>query len=229
MPDKMLTRHLSAWFGKTRAVNDVNLNFADHQITAIIGPSGCGKSTLLRCLNRLHEEVPGARVEGEVVFDGADIYSADVSPVRLRRRIGMVFQKPTPFPTMSVEDNVAAGLTLAGISMTRSQRAEVVERCLQHAALWDEVKDKLGYSGLSLSVDSSSVFVSLEHSQSNPRCCCWTSRVRRSIRFPPRASKSCCSSSEPNLRSSSLLTHAAGGTCFGQDRLSPDRRPDRVW
>ncbi len=151
MADKLVTRRLSAWFGKTRALHDINIGIAPNQVTAIIGPSGCGKSTLVRCLNRMHEVVPGAVVEGEVLLDEENIYAPGTDPADVRRRIGMVFQKPTPFPTMSVEDNVAAGLTLNGVSLSRAERDHLVERSLQRAALWDEVKDRLHSPGISLS------------------------------------------------------------------------------
>jgi len=151
MADKLVTRHLSAYFGKVRAVHDVNLNFPANVVTAIIGPSGCGKSTLVRCLNRMHEVVPGARAEGEVLLDGENIYAPGVDPVQVRRRTGMVFQKPTPFPTMSIEDNVAAGLKLNGVGLKASERDEIVERSLKQAALWEEVKDRLRRPGASLS------------------------------------------------------------------------------
>ena len=149
--EKMTVRHLSAWFGKLRALNDVNLGVAECKVTAIIGPSGCGKSTLVRCFNRMHEVQSGARVEGEVLLDGEDIYGPGVDPVSIRRRVGMVFQKPTPFPTMSIEDNVAAGLTLNGLAASRAERSQIVERSLRQAALWDEVKDSLAKPGISLS------------------------------------------------------------------------------
>jgi phosphate transport system ATP-binding protein len=151
MADKLVTRRLSAYFGKSRALHDINLGITPNRVTAIIGPSGCGKSTLVRCLNRMHEVVPGAAVEGEVLLDNEDIYAAGVDPVDVRRRIGMVFQKPAPFPTMSVKDNVAAGLTLNGSSLSRAERDLIVERSLRHAALWDEVKDRLHAPGISLS------------------------------------------------------------------------------
>jgi len=151
MADKIIVNHLTAWFGAVRGVHDVTMNIQDNNITAIIGPSGCGKSTFVRCLNRMHEVVVGARAEGEVLLDGENIYAPDVDPVQVRRRIGMVFQKPTPFPTMSIEDNVAAGLKLNGISFGRSEKDQVVERCLKQAALWEEVKDRLRAAGGSLS------------------------------------------------------------------------------
>src|SRR6266576_2993542 len=134
--------HLTAMFGQHRAVRDVSLLFPAHTVTAIIGPSGCGKSTMLRCLNRMHELTAGASVQGEVLLHDVKIYGDDVSTIELRRQVGMVFQRPTQFPTMSMYDNVAAGLRVNG----RRSRAEVddaVARALQQAALWEEVKDRL--------------------------------------------------------------------------------------
>jgi phosphate transport system ATP-binding protein len=138
---------LSIYYGDFRAVRDVNLRVARHRITAIIGPSGCGKSTLLRSLNRMNELVPSARAEGLVLFDGVDIYGPAVDPVEVRRRVGMVFQKPNPFPK-SIYENIAWGARLNGF---RGPMDEHVESCLRRAALWDEVNDKLKQSGLSLS------------------------------------------------------------------------------
>jgi phosphate transport system ATP-binding protein len=149
---RVAVRQLDAYFGASRAVRGVGLDFFDGQVTAIIGPSGCGKSTLLRCLNRMHETVVGARVEGEVMLDGQDIYARGVNPIEVRRHIGMVFQRPTPFPTMSVRDNVAAGLRVLGRKApSRHELDEVVERSLRRAALWDEVKDRLRDSAVALS------------------------------------------------------------------------------
>jgi phosphate transport system ATP-binding protein len=146
------TESLSAFFGDTPAVRDVSLEVVAHEVTAIIGPSGCGKSTLLRCLNRMHESVPTARVEGHVCFHDQDIYADGVDPIALRRHIGMVFQRPTPFPTMSIRDNVAAGLRVQpGRRMSRSGLDDAVERALRQAALWDEVKDRLRASAIGLS------------------------------------------------------------------------------
>ena len=148
----MRTRALSAYFGATKAVRDVSLDFLANEVTAIIGPSGCGKSTLLRCLNRMHETIPIARVEGEVLFHGQNIYEKGVDPIALRRHVGMVFQRPTPFPTMSIRDNVAAGLRVQpGERLDRRQVDEVVERALRQAALWDEVKDRLKTSATGIS------------------------------------------------------------------------------
>ena len=143
-------QNLSAFYGAFRAVRDVSMAIRPHAVTAIIGPSGCGKSTFLRSLNRMHELVPGARIEGHLLLDGVDLYGADVDPVQLRRVVGMVFQRPNPFPTMSIYDNVVAGLRLTG-RHPRALLDETVERCLRSAALWDEVKDKLKQPGTSLS------------------------------------------------------------------------------
>jgi phosphate transport system ATP-binding protein len=141
---------LNVYYGAFRAVRDVSLTVKPHAITAIIGPSGCGKTTFLRTLNRMHELIPMTRVEGSVRLDGEDVYGLDVDPVALRRVVGMVFQRPNPFPTMSIYDNVAAGLRLTGRHRT-AELDEVVERSLRRAALWDEVKDKLKSGGTSLS------------------------------------------------------------------------------
>ncbi len=142
--------NLNAWYGTNHILQDINLPIPANHATALIGPSGCGKSTFVRCLNRMHETNPIAKVEGSVRIGNTDIY-ADVSPVEVRRRVGMVFQRPNPFPTMSIYDNVASGLKLNGYN-NRRVLDEVVERSLKHAALWDEVKDDLRKkSGASLS------------------------------------------------------------------------------
>jgi len=140
---------LQAFYGDNHAVRDITLNYAANRVTAMIGPSGCGKSTVLRCLNRMHEEIPGARAEGTVTLDDIDIYGSRVDVVAVRRAIGMVFQKPNPFPTMSIFDNVAAGLKLAGIKGVNTK--ERVEESLRGAGLWEEVKDRLGSPGIGLS------------------------------------------------------------------------------
>lgn len=142
---------LNAWFGKTQALYDITLDIPPNHATAIIGPSGCGKSTFVRCLNRMHETVPNSSVEGHVQIGSVKVYGNGTPPVELRRRVGMVFQKPNPFPTMSIYDNVAAGLRLNGIR-NRRKLDEAVERSLRLAALWEEVKDHLKTkSGASLS------------------------------------------------------------------------------
>jgi phosphate transport system ATP-binding protein len=140
---------VSIYYGSFRAVTNVSLNIYEHQITAFIGPSGCGKTTVLRTLNRMNDLVPGARVEGDVRYRGESLYARDVSPIAVRRRIGMVFQKPNPFPK-SIYDNVAYGPRINGIR-GKAELNEIVERSLRQAALWDEVKNRLGNSGLSLS------------------------------------------------------------------------------
>jgi phosphate transport system ATP-binding protein len=141
---------LNVYYGSFRAIRDIGLTIRPRAVTAIIGPSGCGKSTFLRTLNRMHELTPGARVEGSILLDGIDIMGEEVDAVQLRRVVGMVFQRPNPFPTMSIYDNVVAGLRLTG-RHSRRELDEVVERSLKRAALWDEVKDKLKANGMSLS------------------------------------------------------------------------------
>jgi phosphate transport system ATP-binding protein len=151
MDTKLDVISLHAWFGTHHVLQDITLKMPERAVTAIIGPSGCGKSTLIRCLNRMHEVVPGARASGKVLLDGEDIYAPGVDPVQVRAKVGMVFQRPNPFPTMSVFDNVAAGLRLNGVRRSRRELAAVVEHSLRQAALWDEVKDSLRASGVSLS------------------------------------------------------------------------------
>jgi len=146
----MDVQNLSAWYGSAQAIRNVSLRIQPRSITAIIGPSGCGKSTLIRCFNRMHEVVRGGRVAGKVLLDSSDIYAPGVDPVLVRRMIGMVFQKPNPFPMMSVYDNVIAGYKL-GRQASKSDMETIVERSLRQAALWDEVKNKLHESGASLS------------------------------------------------------------------------------
>ncbi len=142
--------HLDMYYGAFKALENVNITIERNRVTALIGPSGCGKSTFIRSLNRMHEIIPGARVEGKVLLEGEDIYAGEVDPVRVRRRVGMVFQKPNPFPTMSIYDNVIAGIKLVG-KRKKSELDEIVERTLRQAALWEEVKNKLKDSGTSLS------------------------------------------------------------------------------
>ncbi|MBC6414875.1 MAG: phosphate ABC transporter ATP-binding protein [Bdellovibrionales bacterium] len=143
-------KNLSAWFKKNQALSEVNVEIEKNKVVAIIGPSGCGKSTFIRCLNRLHEEVEGAFLKGEVLLEGKNIYDSSEDPALIRRKIGMVFQKPNPFPGMSIYDNVAIGLRLNGMKK-RSLLDERIEQSLRSAGLWKEVKDRLNYSGLSLS------------------------------------------------------------------------------
>jgi phosphate transport system ATP-binding protein len=146
---RVTLRALKAYYGKAEAIKGVDLEFEPNKVTAMIGPSGCGKSTMVRCINRMHEEIPHARAEGEVKLDDLDIYDPEVDVVAVRRAIGMVFQKPNPFPTMSIYDNVAAGVRLSGTKT--SDMKQVVERSLRGASLWDEVKDRLGEPGIGLS------------------------------------------------------------------------------
>jgi phosphate transport system ATP-binding protein len=144
-------RNISAWFGSNKVLERVSLTMPARTVTALIGPSGCGKSTFLRILNRMHESVPSAKLAGEVLLNGDDIYDPHHKVTWTRRRIGMVFQKPNPFPAMSIEQNVLAGLKLTGAKVSRAGRAELVERSLRRAGLWDEVKDRLGSAGSALS------------------------------------------------------------------------------
>jgi phosphate transport system ATP-binding protein len=150
MAKRIDVKDLNLFYGKFHAVQQVSLSVPPRNVTAFIGPSGCGKSTVLRSLNRMHEVAPGARVEGTVQLDGEDIYASTVDPVQVRRTIGMVFQRPNPFPTMSIRDNVVAGLKLAGVK-NKKQLDEVAERSLRGANLWNEVKDRMDRPGGSLS------------------------------------------------------------------------------
>jgi phosphate transport system ATP-binding protein len=147
---KMQSVGLNAWFGEKHALKDINLKIKANAVTAIIGPSGCGKSTLIRTFNRMHELTPGAKTSGQVLLDEKNIYGSEVDPVQIRRRVGMVFQKPNPFPTMSIFDNVAAGLKLTGAKKGKNLD-DVVKRSLEQATLWDEVKNDLKKPGTSIS------------------------------------------------------------------------------
>jgi len=144
-------RDMSSWFGENQVLKKIRMDIAKNSVTSVMGPSGCGKSTFIRCLNRMHDMTPGFRISGRILLDGVDIHSEKVDPVNLRRRVGMVFQQPNPFPRMSVFENVAVGLKLNGKAHTRGDIAERVERSLVMAALWNEVKDHLGQPGISLS------------------------------------------------------------------------------
>ncbi len=148
MRPKVEVRSLNAWFKANHALRNVSLTVPANTVLAIIGPSGCGKTTFVRCLNRMHELVPGARQSGNVLVDGQDLHARRVDPVNLRRRVGMVFQRANPFPTMTIFDNVVAGLKLNGV---RGDYPVLVEKSLRQAALWDEVKDRLRHSAISLS------------------------------------------------------------------------------
>jgi len=142
---------VSAYYGDLEAVSNVTLDIESNAVTAFIGPSGCGKSTLLRSINRLHETTPGTRVTGQLLLDGDDLYGPDMDPVEVRTRVGMVFQRANPFPTMSVRDNVLAGIRLRGGHLSHAKADDLVEHTLRDVSLWDEVKDRLGKSGASLS------------------------------------------------------------------------------
>jgi phosphate transport system ATP-binding protein len=144
-------RNVSAWFGERKVLDRVSLTMVAGEVTALIGPSGCGKSTFLRILNRMHELVPSASLAGEVLIDGRDIYDASLRTTEARRQIGMVFQKPNPFPAMSIQDNVLAGLALTGVKVARTDRQDLVEESLTKAGLWNEVKDRLRHAGGGLS------------------------------------------------------------------------------
>ena len=146
---EMESRELSVWFGQRKVLEGVSIKFPKNSVTALIGPSGCGKSTYIRTLNRLHELIPGAALAGEVLYDGKDIYSPDIDPVSIRLKIGMVFQKPNPFPSMTIRGNVLSGLKLSG--MKRSNHDDIVEETLTAAGLWKEVKDRLDHAAGDLS------------------------------------------------------------------------------
>ncbi|MGH9965459.1 MAG: phosphate ABC transporter ATP-binding protein PstB [Nitrososphaeraceae archaeon] len=147
---KVSIKGVNAWFGSKQALKNINLEIEENTATAFMGPSGCGKTTLIRCLNRMHEMTPGAKAKGQVILDGIDIYDKSIDPVIIKRRIGMVFQKPNPFPTMSIFDNVAAGLKLNGIKDKKLVK-EIVEESLEGAGLWEEVKNELDKPGMGLS------------------------------------------------------------------------------
>ncbi len=151
LSSSLTARDVSAWFGDHKVLERVNLDMPAGEVTALIGPSGCGKSTFLRILNRMHELVPSATLSGTIALDNDDIYRGDIPVTEMRRRIGMVFQKPNPFPAMTVSENVIAGLKLSGVKATKSDRRDLVESCLQRAGLWNEVKNRLGAAGGALS------------------------------------------------------------------------------
>jgi phosphate transport system ATP-binding protein len=151
MSKRLDADHVSAWFGSHKAIDDISISIEPKQVTALIGPSGCGKSTFLRTLNRMHEAIPGARMTGRVALDDEDIYAPGVDPTSVRRTIGMVFQRPNPFPTMSIAGNVAAGLRLGDGRSRRRDLSTIVERALVQAGLWEEVKDRLDKPGAGLS------------------------------------------------------------------------------
>ena len=151
MSKRIEVNDLNVYYGNFLAVEGVNINIEPRSVTAFIGPSGCGKSTFLRTLNRMHEVIPGARVEGEVLLDGEDLYGTGVDPVLVRRQVGMVFQRPNPFPTMSIRENVLAGVNLNNRKISKTDSDDLVEKSLQGANLWNEVKDRLDKPGSGLS------------------------------------------------------------------------------
>ena len=151
MGQRIDVNHENIYYGDFLAVEDVNISIEPNKVTSFIGPSGCGKSTVLRTLDRMHEIIPGAHCEGEVLLEGKNLYDKDVDPVAVRRDVGMVFQRPNPFPTMNIYDNVLAGYILNGIHLSKSQKDEIVERNLRNVCLWDEVKDSLTKRGTFLS------------------------------------------------------------------------------
>ena len=147
MSKRIEVRDLDVYYGSFMAVEGVSLNIEPRTVTALIGPSGCGKSTFIRTLNRMHEVIPGARVEGDVLIDGNNLYGPGVDPVLVRRQVGMVFQRPNPFPTMSIVDNVLAGVKLNNTRMSKSDADDLIEKSLRGANLWNEVKDRLALPG----------------------------------------------------------------------------------
>jgi phosphate transport system ATP-binding protein len=180
LPGRLEADAVSAWFGQRKVLDRVSIDLPAGQVTALIGPSGCGKSTFLRILNRMHELVPGAALAGEVRLDGEDIYDPDRRITDARRAIGMVFQKPNPFPAMSIRDNVLAGLSLVGSRIKKSDRDDLVEESLTRAGLWTGSASPARRCPAASSSDSASP----ARSRCVPGCCSWTSRARRST--PPR-------------------------------------------
>ena len=164
------TKHLDVYYGDFKAVEDVNMTIETQTVTSLIGPSGCGKSTVLRTLNRMHEVTPGGRIEGEVLLNGDNLYGKDVDPVEVRRMIGMVFQRPNPFPTMSIKNNVLAGLHLNRVKISKSEGEAIVEESLKGANLWEEVKDRLDKPGASLSGGQQQRLCIARAIAVNPRC-----------------------------------------------------------
>lgn len=194
---------LNVYYGDFRAVEGVTMAIEPRTVTALIGPSGCGKSTFLRTLNRMHEVIPGARVEGKAVMDGLDLYGPGVDPVEVRRQVGMVFQRPNPFPTMSISENVLAGVRLNNRRLSKPDAAELVERSLRGANLWNEVKDRLDKPGSSLSGGQQQRLCIARAIAVEPQSSSWTSRARRSTRSPRSPSRTSWPSSRRATRSSS--------------------------
>lgn len=199
-------KDLDVYYGDFLAVEGVTLTIPPRAVTAFIGPSGCGKSTVLRTLNRLHELVPGGRVEGHVLLDGEDIYAPHVDPIWVRQAVGMVFQRPNPFPAMPVRENVVAGFLLRAGRHDRSFLDQVAEETLRETHLWDEVADRLDDRGQASRAGSSSACASLGRSRPGRTSCSWTNRARRSTRSPRRRSRTSSRSSSRATRSSSSPT-----------------------
>jgi phosphate transport system ATP-binding protein len=183
----LVARQVSAWFGRTQVLDEVSMDIPAGRVVSIIGPSGCGKSTFLRVLNRMHELAPKAALAGEVLLDGTDVYGPGVLPAQTRLRIGMVFQRPNPFPNLSVRGNVLSGLRLAGIRCPDPDT--LVERCLRQAGLWGEVKDRLGVSGAALSGGQQQRLCIAPAWRWSPACCSWTSPALPSTPPPPAGSR----------------------------------------
>ena len=183
MGQRIDVNHLNIFYGDFLAVEDVNINIEANKVTAFIGPSGCGKSTVLRTLDRMHEIIPGAHCEGEVLLEGKNLYDKDVDPVAVRRDVGMVFQRPNPFPTMSIRENVLAGVKLNNRKISKSDADDLVEWALRGANLWNEVKDRLDNPACPAA--SSSVCASHAPWPCTRRCCSWTNRAPPSTRSPP--------------------------------------------
>ena len=174
MAKRIEIKDLDIYYGKFHAVRNVNMTIEPRAVTAFIGSSGCGKSTVLRSINRMHEVIPGAYVDGQILLDGVDLYAPNVDPVRVRRQIGMVFQRPNPFPTMSIQENVLAGVRLNKKRISRSEADDITEKCLRGANLWDEVKDRLDKPGSGLS-----------GGQQQRLCIARATAVEHSTRSPP--------------------------------------------
>ena len=188
-PQPINVEDLNIYYGDFLAVEGVDVQIRPRSVTALIGPSGCGKSTFLRTLNRMHEVIPGAYAQGKVEINGENIYDPRVDPVNVRRRVGMVFQKANPFPTMSIRDNVLAGVKLNSRRISKSAAEELLEGSLKGANLWNEVKDRLDKPGMGSPAASSSACASPAPSRSSPRSSSWTSPARRWTRSPPSRSR----------------------------------------
>ena len=189
MGQRIDVNHENIYYGDFLAVEDVNINIEPNKVTSFIGPSGCGKSTVLRTLDRMHEIIPGAHVEGEVLLEGKNLYDKDVDPVAVRRDVGMVFQRPNPFPTMSIRENVLAGVRLNNHHLAKSDADDLVEWALRGANLWEEVKDRLDNPGIGLSGGQQQRVAIAAPWPSTRRCCSWMSPAPPWTRFRPWLSR----------------------------------------